>query len=635
MNKKYKSKRKIIISNKGITLVALAIIIIMLLILSIVVINLTIGNNGILKRAEEATNLYDEKTIDENLRMLYQEQLIDDAIGKISRDETDVFLEMTKGKEVTQEDIERFNNALEKFSKKLYGIWTIEDLRSIGNSEEYPLDGIYIQFEDIVIGEEGISPIGNAENPFTGIYNGNGKKIEELNIKAGGENIGLFGVNNGKIENVTVEGYDLEVNYAQTGSIAGANSGIITKCTNNNGKIHSNGNNDGSRVGGIVGLNKENGLVEGCTNNSNISGEYKLVGGIVGFNNGGDIENCENNANIIGPVQVGGIVGWTNHGTKDADIYVKNNINYGSVEGTSSSEISTSIGGIAGGNGTKSILINNENNGVIQSNGIVQGGIAGMNYYNIERCYNKGEIINTAILGDNPMTRVGGIVGYSIGNIKECYNIADVHGEKENATFIGGIVGSINSTNYEGIGNVLIENCYNTGKISGKTQIGGIAGRVSSEASMESCYNTGEIEGNNCVGGIAGETVQNTGYIANSYNKGKVTADTIHVGGIIGIIRSKIENCYNSGNVEIKSTNDRIGGLFGALDIEYMGKEEVKNCYYLNTSYSKACGNESNIGNIEGAKSVTDEQLKNSYEILGNKFKKNEEGDMYPKLIWE
>ena len=32
MNKKYKSKRKIIISNKGITLVALAIIIIMLLI---------------------------------------------------------------------------------------------------------------------------------------------------------------------------------------------------------------------------------------------------------------------------------------------------------------------------------------------------------------------------------------------------------------------------------------------------------------------------------------------------------------------------------------------------------------------------------------------------------------------------
>ena len=188
--------------------------------------------------------------------------------------------------EVSQEDIERFNKALGKYSKKLFGIWTIEDLKSIGNSEEYPLDGIYIQFEDITIGEEGISPIGTVEKPFTGIYNGNGKKIEELNIKAEGDNIGLFGVNSGKIENVTVEGYNLEVNYAQTGTIAGENSGIITKCINNNGEIHSNGNNDGSRVGGIVGLNKEDGLVEGCTNNSNISGEYKLVGGIVGYSAG-------------------------------------------------------------------------------------------------------------------------------------------------------------------------------------------------------------------------------------------------------------------------------------------------------------------------------------------------------------
>ena len=635
MNKKYKNEKKIINSHKGITLIALVVTIIVLLILAGVAINLTIGSNGIFKRAENATNIYDEKAIEENLEMLYQEQMIDEAAGRISRDETDVFLEMTKGKEVSQEDIERFNNVLGKYSKKLYGIWTIEDLKSIGNNEEYPLDGIYIQFKDITMEEEGISPIGKEANQFTGIYNGNGKKIEELNIKAEGDNIGLFGVNSGKIENVTVEGYNLEVNYAQTGTIAGENSGIITKCTNNNGEIHSNGNNDGSRVGGIVGLNKEAGLVAGCTNNSNISGEYKLVGGIVGFNNGGDIENCVNNANIIGPMQVGGIVGWTNHGTKDSDIYVKNNINYGSVEGTSSSETSTSIGGIAGGNGISSILINNENNGVIQSNGIVQGGIAGMNYYNIEKCYNKGEVINTAILGDNPMTRVGGVVGYSIGNIKECYNIADVHGEKENATFIGGIVGAINSTNYEGSGNVLIKNCYNTGKISGKSQIGGIAGRVSSEASMESCYNIGSIEGNNGVGGLAGETVQKTGYIANSYNKGKVIADSMHVGGIIGVIRSKIENCYNSGNVEIKSTNNRVGGLFGALDTAYMKKEEVKNCYYLNTSYSKACGNESTIGNIEGAKSVTDEELKNLAETLGSEFKKNEEGDMYPKLIWE
>ena len=624
MNKKYKNKRKIINRNRGITLIALVVTIIVLLIISAVAINLTIGSNGIFKRAEDATNIYDEKTIDENLRMLYQEQLIDEAAGRISRDETDVFLEMTKGKEVSQEDIERFNKALGKYSKKLFGIWTIEDLKSIGNSEEYPLDGIYIQFEDITIGEEGISPIGTVEKPFTGIYNGNGKKIEELNIKAEVDNIGLFGVNSGKIENVTVEGYNLEVNYAQTGTIAGENSGIITKCINNNGEIHSNGNNDGSRVGGIVGLNKEDGLVEGCTNNSNISGEYKLVGGIVGYNLGAKIENCNNYGNISGPSQVGGIAGDSEGIDENSLAYVKNCNNYGNIESKNENKYngSASTGGITGVNFNYSILENNINEGNIKSDGFFEGGVVGANFYIIKKCANMGEVKNIPDLNvlNRDSQEVGGIAGRNFGCIKECFNTADVLGTKENVNYVGGIVGAMNVSSYVGKESAIIEKCYNTGKISGKSQIGGIAGRLSVEASMESCYNIGDVTGNSLVGGITGATVGGANYIYNSYNKGKISSITEYAGGITGIIRCKIENWYNSGKVEMQSTSDRVGGLFGTLDISYVEKEKIKNCYYLDSSYSKACGNESVIGNIEGAKSITDEELKNLAETLGRRY---------------
>ena len=131
------------------------------------------------------------------------------------------------------------------------------------------------------------------------------------------------------------------------------------------------------------------------------------------------------------------------------------------------------------------------------------------------------------------------------------------------------------------------------------------------------------------MGGLIGDTLTEAKDIKNSYNKGKVVGNTNYVGGIVGLIRSKIENCYNSGNVEIKSENDSIGALFGALDAEI---NYIKNCYYLETTYNVACGNEANI---EEAHAITSEELKKLASSLGEEYKENNEGDMYPKLKWE
>ena len=72
--------------------------------------------------------------------------------------------------------------------------------------------------------------------------------------------------------------------------------------------------------------------------------------------------------------------------------------------------------------------------------------------------------------------------------------------------------------------------------------------------------------------------------------------------------------------------------MFGALDAEI---EYVQNCYYIETIYNKACGNEADIGSIEEAHAVTSEELKNSASSLGEEYKANSDGDMYPKLKWE
>ena len=60
-------------SVKGITLIALVVTIIVLLILAAVAINLTIGNNGIFTRAQDATEKWDEATVTEEFNLILGE----------------------------------------------------------------------------------------------------------------------------------------------------------------------------------------------------------------------------------------------------------------------------------------------------------------------------------------------------------------------------------------------------------------------------------------------------------------------------------------------------------------------------------------------------------------------------------
>lgn len=149
------------------------------------------------------------------------------------------------------------------------------------------------------INDENVSwtPIG-LENfcSFKGEFNGNGHTIKNVyyyndNEETGLEAVGLFGVNNGTIKNLGVNGSITQLYYSIVGGIAAESGGIIENCYFS-GTITSP-----AHVGGIVGAN--NNQVKNCYNTGTIKGEH-CVGGIVGTDNGGvGITNSYNIGNII------------------------------------------------------------------------------------------------------------------------------------------------------------------------------------------------------------------------------------------------------------------------------------------------------------------------------------------------
>ena len=82
MRKKEITTKKIKRGVKGITLIALVVTIIVLLILSAVAINLSIGNNGIFKRAKDAVDKYEEASINEQKELNSVSDFLDEKTTK-------------------------------------------------------------------------------------------------------------------------------------------------------------------------------------------------------------------------------------------------------------------------------------------------------------------------------------------------------------------------------------------------------------------------------------------------------------------------------------------------------------------------------------------------------------------------
>ncbi len=163
--------------------------------------------------------------------------------------------------------------------------------------------GKYIRLEDdIDLSGKQWMPIGNSNNNFRGIFDGNNHIIKNLTIgseieKSDIDCAGLFGsVDNSELLNIGLIDLEIFINAGNVGGLVGDNSGDIK----NSYAINTI---TGTTTGGLVGNNSGNILNSYAI--TNISGI--ITGGLVG-NNSGNILNSYAITNISGTT-AGGFVG--------------------------------------------------------------------------------------------------------------------------------------------------------------------------------------------------------------------------------------------------------------------------------------------------------------------------------------
>ena len=182
-------------------------------------------------------------------------------------------------------------------------------------------------------------------------------------------------------------------------------------------------------------------------------------------------------------------------------------------------------------------------------------------------CVNTGEIKNLSVYGSvKGNTTVGGLVAYTTGgakltNITSYVTVTATKSGSREGT-VGGVVA--NQENSAGA----VANCVNYGTVTCDSYIvGGIAG--SGGKDLTNCVNWGDITSTNSdvVGGITG-TTKDKGTISGCVNYG-IISGRMQVGGIAGKSVKAINNCVNYGNVTGKT--ERIGGIAGEASVDITG----------------------------------------------------------------
>lgn len=295
-----------------------------------------------------------------------------------------------------------------------------------------------------------------------------------------------------------------ELRVSVIGGVIGVNgeNQVIDHCAS---KGTMNGLN---AMGGVVGLNE--GIIRDCTLSGSMgSATQDYIGGIAGLNVGGrmagttagTIENCttEKNCTVTGRNTVGGIVGYNLSGGR-----IQNNTSSANVSGAGR------VGGIAGENGG-AITLSSTPAGKRRVNGSGSGvgGVIGVNTATGTLSPASGSAQGDVIAADNRLTvrgssMVGGIAGINRGTLGgtsiNCLTnqAAEVRAAAGSA---GGVVGA-----QEGAKAVL-RYAKNLGQVTANVgAAGGIVGMNSASSTVENCIGNGSVTSNDgYAGGVASE----------------------------------------------------------------------------------------------------------------------------------
>lgn len=404
------------------------------------------------------------------------------------------------------------------------------------------------------------------------------------------------------------------------------------------------------------------------------------VGGIVGSSAGSELKDVTNKADVSSALvkkttdkndptgfdhyaagNVGGIVGRA----EDSNITNANNVE-SNIRGA------MNVGGIAGYFGSTDVnnenkkdyrILNAINNGgdIMATGGIKSDG-SSFTYEITRSDYDPYQNKEKYITGN-----IGGIAGYLFGapvRIEAGGNRGDVHTEADKskltaqAANVGGIVGKIDmpkatdsngkvltdkerldiiksdtsAAGNSGYANAVVSSSYNTGNVTGYTNIGGIGG-FAYNGSIAASYNVGDIHTTRAdasgttpinMGGILGDSTEKASgrvIIYDTYNKGTIGDSSFstfgrHVGGIVGRLSGIVEKSYNNG--DIYNGLNVVGGIAG-----YWYSGYLKNVFNTGniTVYNKNYAT-SQVGGIAGSVDLSG----------GNQSSGNQSGDAYETL---
>jgi len=410
-----------------------------------------------------------------------------------------------------------------------YQIWTPEDMQAIGADANY-WDAHFILCADIDLGGytgTSFNIIGtDGDNPFTGVFDGNGHTISNFTYSTTGTNyIGLFGCARSSewevdfIKDLCLIEPDVNaVGGYFVGFLIGVLSGgKITGCCVQGGDVSGD-----YYVGGLAGYASS--VISGCYSNGGVSGSM-YVGGLVGYDDCSIISDCNSGSTVYGNDYTGGLAGAAYGGWGKYDYYAPEFHNC------------YATGDVNGYDYTGGLV------------GYVRGGI-------ISNCYTVGSV--TGKIDDSG--HIGGLVGAARSDdsfivtksiISECYSKGIVTGENH----VGGLVGSSSGCT--------ISKCYSESNVSGEGAVGGLVGE--SDGDVINSYAAGFVSGRDFIGGLMGG---NGGDISHCYSTGSITALSV-AGGLIGYDDGSGDyaSCFWDVNV-----NPDMNGIGNGTDPNVIGK---------------------------------------------------------------
>ena len=212
-----------------------------------------------------------------------------------------------------------------------YLIYTADQINAIG-ADANDWDKHFKLMADIDLApytSTAFNIIGSWDVPFTGVFDGNDKKISNFSYNSTGKDrTGLFGNvgysdrrGNPQIKDLGLIDPNVD---AGTGDYVGPLvghllDGNITGCYVEGGRVSGNHN-----VSGLIGRIWW-GTITNCHSTGSVTGDHE-VGGLVGTNYGGTLANCYSTDSVTGDRGVGGLVGWNWHAGEIVNCYAAGDI---------------------------------------------------------------------------------------------------------------------------------------------------------------------------------------------------------------------------------------------------------------------------------------------------------------------